>query len=508
MSMRPHSFDRSIETASEESGRNSDESPCGYLEKAMPTPGDARASRHLQPRSIDWQQRLKHFDEDCIRRRRVRVIAAGGVVVLDALSVFAAFSVAHGLLSGAWFGPYLWTTLGTLIPLHLGLSIRSRTFHLPALDSPRRGWMKSVEALVYAMFALLLFLVLTKSASDASRGVLGAGLAGAAVLIAVTRSFFLGWVKSILKGRLSNELLIIDDLEIDTGGWAMVVRAEDLHISPYANDPESLAALGLLLKHLDRVVIAAPGERRAAWGRMLSGAGIDVEMLMPELGSVQPTKVRLSPSGTIFLVYPKPLAVHQRITKRVFDIIVSAGAIAVLSPLFVTVAIAIALTSAGSVIFRQERIGHGNRRFQILKFRTMRIESCDANATRLTAKDDDRLTPIGGFLRRTSIDELPQLFNVLRGEMSMVGPRPHALGATAESESYWAIEPRYWQRAAVKPGITGLAQVRGHRGTTHRTDDVRDRVSSDIEYLTEWSIWKDISILLLTLLVLVHKNAY
>jgi lipopolysaccharide/colanic/teichoic acid biosynthesis glycosyltransferase len=127
---------------------------------------------------------------------------------------------------------------------------------------------------------------------------------------------------------------------------------------------------------------------------------------------------------------------------------------------------------------------------------------------RSTSREDPRVTPFGRFIRATSIDELPQLFNVVTGSMSIVGPRPHALGSTAENDLFWAIDTRYFHRHAVKPGITGLAQVRGFRGATERRDDLTNRLHSDLEYLAGWTVWRDLRIIAQTFAVLAHRNAF
>lgn len=124
------------------------------------------------------------------------------------------------------------------------------------------------------------------------------------------------------------------------------------------------------------------------------------------------------------------------------------------------------MEDGGPILFRQRRLGRGNRYFPIYKLRTMRVEGSDAEGSRSTGRDDDRITAIGKFLRRTSMDELAQLVNVLKGEMSIVGPRPHALGSQAGEKLFWQVDNRYWQRHSLRPGITGLAQVRGFRGAT------------------------------------------
>jgi lipopolysaccharide/colanic/teichoic acid biosynthesis glycosyltransferase len=171
-------------------------------------------------------------------------------------------------------------------------------------------------------------------------------------------------------------------------------------------------------------------------------------------------------------------------------------------------AAAIRIESPGPALFRQVRMGRGNRLFEILKFRTMRCEAADEAGARSASRGDDRVTRVGRLLRRTSIDELPQLINVLRGEMSIVGPRPHALGTRAENQLFWSIDEHYFDRHAIKPGITGLAQVRGFRGATEKKADVTERVRADLEYIDGWHIGRDIAIMLRTAAVLVHPNAF
>jgi lipopolysaccharide/colanic/teichoic acid biosynthesis glycosyltransferase len=138
----------------------------------------------------------------------------------------------------------------------------------------------------------------------------------------------------------------------------------------------------------------------------------------------------------------------------------------------------------------------------------MRHEKADSQGRRSAAKDDDRITRIGRILRMTSVDELPQLLNVLMGDMSIVGPRPHALGSRAADKLFWEIDERYWHRHTTKPGLTGLAQVRGYRGATHSESDLIKRLQADLEYLDHWSLLKDVWILFRTVRVILHPNAY
>ena len=169
--------------------------------------------------------------------------------------------------------------------------------------------------------------------------------------------------------------------------------------------------------------------------------------------------------------------------KRFIDIFGSFTVLLVTAPIMGLEAFAILAMMGRPVLFRQRRPGLDGRIFTLLKFRTMcadRERECQSQF------DAHRVTPLGRLLRRTSLDELPQLFNVLRGEMSLVGPRPHALGSQAGEKLFWEIDDRYWERHALKPGLTGLAQIRGHRGATEHEEDLARRLESDLEYLDGW----------------------
>ena len=190
--------------------------------------------------------------------------------------------------------------------------------------------------------------------------------------------------------------------------------------------------------------------------------------------------------------------------KRCFDVVFSLGVIAVIWPLLLAIALAIKLSSPGPVLFHQRRYGRYGREISVMKFRTMRVRE-DGPEIRQATRDDDRVTPIGRLLRRTSLDELPQFFNVLRGEMSVVGPRPHAV---AHNQHYKTQILEYMLRHKVKPGITGWAQVNGWRGETDTLEKMIQRVKHDLEYIRRYSFSFDLKIILLTLFGKANKNAY
>jgi len=211
----------------------------------------------------------------------------------------------------------------------------------------------------------------------------------------------------------------------------------------------------------------------------------------------------------LYSLADRPIREHQRIVKDLIDRFMAAVALIVLSPLLLSVALLIKLDSKGPIFFRQSRQGLGDTLFQVLKFRTMYQDMGDTIGRQQTSRDDARVTRIGAFLRRTSIDELPQLLNVLRGEMSMVGPRPHTPHMLIGNQRIFDIVDEYSFRHRVKPGITGLAQVNGHRGALETPDQVRARIDYDLYYIDHWSLWLDVKIVCRTFLICFSGvNAY
>ena len=284
------------------------------------------------------------------------------------------------------------------------------------------------------------------------------------------------------------------------GRYAKLGRFEDLEV--FCRD-----------QRVDLLIIALPTvaeERILHILKMLWVLPIDVRIAA--LGS----KLKLRSRAYNYIgdvpflpVFDKPMSDWSVAVKSIEDRTLAALGLIVLSPLLALIALAVKLDSRGPVFFRQQRYGFNNEPIGVYKFRSMYVDKCDANATRLVTKGDPRVTRVGAFIRKTSLDELPQLINVLKGELSLVGPRPHAMQAKAEGRIYDEVVEGYFARHKVKPGITGWAQVNGWRGETDTLEKIEQHVAHDIYYIENWSTWLDLKILFMTPLSLITtKNAY
>ena len=204
----------------------------------------------------------------------------------------------------------------------------------------------------------------------------------------------------------------------------------------------------------------------------------------------------------------RPLKGWSAVRKMLFDRLAGGTLLLLASPVLLVIAVMIKLDSRGPVLFRQPRLGFNDGIFTLYKFRSMHAHAMDVMADRLTEREDPRITRVGRYLRRFSLDELPQLWNVVIGNMSLVGPRPHALNAKAADRLYAEVVAGYARRHRVKPGITGWAQVNGWRGETRTDEQIMNRVSHDLYYIENWSLGLDLKILAMTLRELNSRQAY
>jgi Undecaprenyl-phosphate glucose phosphotransferase len=250
---------------------------------------------------------------------------------------------------------------------------------------------------------------------------------------------------------------------------------------------------------VDEIVIAIPpyaSHRVFQLSRRFHPFAVSLRVLAPEgYENFQVLDSRRYGDIGTFRVMGKPLDEVAALVKRIEDLVIAVLCLLITLPLMLVIALSIKLDSRGPVLFRQKRLGANNLPFDLLKFRSMYVEQTDPLGHQLTQAGDPRVTRVGRFLRVTSMDELPQLINVLRGDMSLVGPRPHALAASAAGISYARAISEYPIRHRVKPGITGWAQVNGWRGETTTIEQIRQRVEHDLYYIENWSLTLDLLIL-------------
>jgi exopolysaccharide biosynthesis polyprenyl glycosylphosphotransferase len=212
----------------------------------------------------------------------------------------------------------------------------------------------------------------------------------------------------------------------------------------------------------------------------------------------------------MFDIFDRPIRDWDSVAKRAFDVFFSLLGITLLSPVMLGTYLAVKLTSKGPAIFVQERHGFNNEIIRVFKFRSMYVDQQDVTARKAVTKGDPRVTPVGRFIRKTSIDELPQFFNALRGDLSLVGPRPHAVHAQTREKLYGEVVDGYFARHRVKPGVTGWAQINGWRGEIDHDDKIKMRTECDLYYIENWSLMFDLRILFMTPISLFTKsdNAY
>jgi putative colanic acid biosynthesis UDP-glucose lipid carrier transferase len=261
---------------------------------------------------------------------------------------------------------------------------------------------------------------------------------------------------------------------------------------------------------VDRVVVALPWISSDRTNSLLARLGtVPVRIdLVPNDMIWQYPNIDMERIGGVPVLTIANSRVERQIgmIKRVEDIVISSLALLLLWPLLLLVAAGVKLGSKGPAIFKQQRHGFNNQVFEVYKFRSMRLQDDDSGIVKQATRGDARITRLGKFLRRTSIDELPQLFNVLKGDMSIVGPRPHAV---QHNDEYGAIISQYFARHNVKPGITGWAQVKGLRGETDTIEKMHKRVDADLYYIEHWSLLLDLKVIVMTAMtVLFHDTAY
>lgn len=439
--------------------------------------------------------------------RDKRTFLYGLSLLLDILSLIGGYLCALELRDERWLAAGGQSIIFIALPIFIMFEIAREAQDVETLGNRLVAIRRSLGALGATAFVIIGMGFLFKS-QEISRLGLAVTFGTAAILIVAAKVFLDAVVKRILGDAVLATILILDGLDARPEPHASVVNVGSQGLWPDPDRPDMIDALSRLIAPFDRVIISCRYDHRPAWATFLKGHDVGGEILLDRDLLHGAVAIGDYDNRDTIVLSRGPLNLVNRIQKRSLDLLVALIALILLMPLLISVAIAIRLEGSGPIFFRQLRVGQGNRQFRIFKFRSMHVESSDSAGNRSTSRQDDRITRVGRIIRRTSIDELPQLLNVLRGDMSMVGPRPHALGSTAGDELFWHASRQYWLRHALKPGITGLAQIRGYRGATERVEDIDRRVRCDLEYLSNWSLWNDIIILLKTVRVVIHKNAY
>jgi Undecaprenyl-phosphate glucose phosphotransferase len=462
--------------------------------------------------------------------RNLRALASAGFGYFAAASdvaaiVFAAF-VSNSLFGLMTFG-YVpnaggVTPIGAVVALLVVLTTAQRGEYDMKHYAARSGHF--ARAFPVWNLALLIALALgfaTRTLQDFSRGSAGVFYVAGFLALVLARRGVVEFAASLRRKGLASprrmivvgfeerlaEVLRPGDAEVDGVEIVSVIALRDNQA--YFADDLALAAAAVRMYRPDDVRIAIPWSRAelleaCTEAFLLTPAEIHLaaDDVLERFGEAKVAQI----GGLLGLqVTRAPYSWMKRMEKRAFDVALASLAVIALSPVLALVALLIRIDSPGPALFRQKRYGFNQEPFRIYKFRSMSTQEDGRHVAQAT-RGDPRVTKIGRFIRRTSIDELPQLLNVIRGEMSIVGPRPHAL---AHDQRYVERLARYARRHNVKPGITGWAQVQGYRGEIANDQEMQNRLEHDLHYVDNWSLWLDIKIVWMTVFSKsARRNAY
>ncbi|MCF6344814.1 MAG: undecaprenyl-phosphate glucose phosphotransferase [Devosiaceae bacterium] len=457
-------------------------------------------------------------------------IIIGLVQLVEFLSVFAIGIIIYFYyVINSSTGFYLMMTIGASVLANILFNI-SNTHNISAYRSLIRQIGKIFLAWSFVFVGILIFAFLFKTTDDVSR----VWMVSFYIIGFIFLFFYRLAISSLVKhwtknGRLKRRTVIVgggedakflinsigknSNSDIELLGM-FDDRGERRSPSEVEKCPKLGNVVGLVefarLTKVDLIIVSLPvsAENRVLqMVKKLWVLPVDIRL------STHLSKLKFTPHAYSYIgemamidIADKPISDWSLVIKWLFDKVVAIISIILLAPIMIATAIAIRLESKGSVIFKQQRHGFNNEIFNIYKFRSMYSEQSDAKADKQVTKEDARVTKVGKFIRKTSIDELPQLFNVLKNDLSIVGPRPHVMEGKADNQLYNEVVDGYFARHKVKPGITGWAQVNGWRGGTDTVDKILQRVEHDLYYIENWSLLLDMQILLITPISLFTKN--
>jgi Undecaprenyl-phosphate glucose phosphotransferase len=463
------------------------------------------------------------------------IVLAGTVRLIEAALVVAVgFTVyACYVVPGHGFAWYYFAAILCIALLAMLASHMADIYQVQAFREHVKQYMRLASAWSVVFLIAIGVSFFAKAGDQFSRAWFGAFyVLGLFALIAFRRGLFLLVQRWTREGRLDRRTVVVG---CDGNGESLIrslaaQRDSDVHIIGAFDDrmdecsPTSCAGVPKLgtiddlvafarATRVDLVIISLPIAEEDRILQILKKLWVlPVDICI----SAHTNKLRYRPRSYSYIgnvpvldVLDKPIADWGVVKKLLFDKIVGSVALVCALPVMAIIAIAIKLDSRGPVLFRQKRYGFNNEPIEIYKFRSLYVDQSDATASKLVTVGDPRVTRVGRFIRKTSLDELPQLFNVVAGNLSLVGPRPHALHAKAENRLYDEAVDGYFARHRVKPGVTGWAQIRGWRGETDSQEKIQQRVEHDLHYIENWSILLDLYILAQTpFAILRTENAY
>ncbi len=465
-----------------------------------------------------------------------RSVVSGLIAILDVLSLSAPALGIFKLYvypdAALGFAPYFAATV-LLTAFVLLLLASNGLYEFHRITRPFRYTPRVIGVVSCSFLVLLALGFLFKISNDFSRVWLVAWAISAIALITLCRILVPKIMRNLArKGLLAKNILIfgagrqgadlVRRIEKSKEPWTQVIGIFDERLTRTENEIEGQDVRAGIKEMItfaranraDEILIALPWSAESRIVEIIRAVSVLPAQisLSPELTQVELLRPQVwLGSGVdhdmpVLTVLDKPVEGWSAIAKQTFDYLVGGLLTLLTLPLMGTIALFIKIDSSGPIIFKQKRNGFNNQPIDVYKFRTMYADQSDYDAEKLTQKNDPRVTRVGSFLRRWSLDELPQLFNVLKGEMSVVGPRPHAIKAKAGGTLYEDVIDEYAVRHKVKPGITGWAQVNGWRGNTETEDDLLGRVRHDLYYIDNWSILLDMIILARTAWAVVKGN--
>lgn len=483
------------------------------------------ASTKFPARSVDVGREIPA----AVAKRRLTVLliaaAANEFLLVAVAAYFAAVFYHRLILLSSFPDPAKYIPQALLIAtLNLLVSVGHRQYSR-IQTQPRHAFLwNGVSGVFLVFFFFLSIMFVLKHSEEYSRATVMVQAATVALAVLCTRTIWFSLLqRAISSGLVDARRVILIGEQGHCSHFAARTMATGIRTIRSFDFPKARARPGAIrvssavrqlvadcrpLRADDIIILISQQDVSSALALAGALSDLPVDVHIVPVGSLELMAMsRITQFGNMVTmrILQSPLTPFNRAIKRAFDVAAALVGLILLSPLFVIVSLAIKLDSPGPVLFRQTRHGYNNEPIRVLKFRSMIVMEDGDNFTPV-ARHDPRVTRLGRFLRRTNIDELPQLFNVLAGDMSIVGPRPHA---TAQNETFAELISSFFRRHNVKPGITGWAQVNGYRGDTDTLEKMQRRVEHDLYYIDNWSLLFDLRIILLTLFSReVYVNAY